>query len=282
MSSLGDLADLLAIGAQAQQGSQAINYLGSLGLGGDDNGINIPGLSLPTVQGGSAATSTQASRTAQTSATQVSNTSSTGSSQSISSSSTSTSSISATTTSSSGSPSSSAASTLETSSATDSASASSPTGSSTTDTPRTVTASLTSGVSDSLGPTPTGNAKAADTVPTGFLAHKPLYIGIIVVASILGIIFFVVVGTWALRRRRRGKIADFAEELSSDNLVGAGSGFGGGSSGSSLGHGSDVEKGVTVAGGWGVDVIEKMEAVGGSRGEGAPLGAMARVRFTAT
>lgn len=107
---------------------------------------------------------------------------------------------------------------------------------------------------------------------TGFNAHKPLYIGIIVVASILGIIFFVVVGTWAVRRRRRGKIADFAEELSSDNLVGAGSGFGG-SSGSSLGHGSDVEKGVTPAGGWGVDVIEKLEAAGGSRGEAAAFGA---------
>lgn len=80
------------------------------------------------------------------------------------------------------------------------------------------------------------------------------------------------VGTWALRKRRRSKLGDFADELSSDNLVRSGSAFGSGGS-SSLGHGSvDVEKGATGAGGWGVDVIEKMEAVGGARGEGSMVG----------
>lgn len=133
--------------------------------------------------------------------------------------------------------------------------------------------------SASASPSPSAAANAA-TTPTGFLANKPLSISVIVIASILGLIFFILIGTWALRRRRRSKIADFADELSTDSLVRSNSGFGSGGS-SSLGHGSgDVEKGVTPAGGWGVDVIEKMEAIGGARSEGASLGvgaaAMAR------
>lgn len=130
--------------------------------------------------------------------------------------------------------------------------------------------SSTSASSASASPSVVG---AADTAPKGFLANKPLSISIIVVASVLGLIFLVIVGTWAVRKRRRSQLGEFADALSADNLVGGGgSSFGGGPS--STGHGStnDVEKAVMGGRGWGVDVVDKLEAVGGAR-EAAGYGA---------
>lgn len=80
----------------------------------------------------------------------------------------------------------------------------------------------------------------------------------------LGLIFLVIVGTWAIRKRKRRNLEDYAAELGSDNYVA--NSFS--SSFNSRGHGSDdLEK---ADGGFGV--IDKMEAVGVARHEGTSYG----------
>lgn len=101
-------------------------------------------------------------------------------------------------------------------------------------------------------------------VNKGFLQNKPLSISVITIATILGVIFLVIIGTWALRKRRREKLHRLAAELSSDDLVGHRRSFDDVEKGSGSGH--SMYGGAAYGGS--VDVLEKMEAVGGARHDG--------------
>ncbi|KAI0693817.1 hypothetical protein BC835DRAFT_1055211 [Cytidiella melzeri] len=258
MPALDDLANMVAVGAPSQQGSgdQAVDELPSV----TDNilssllGPLLPTQSQPLLLTHSSSSSqpvASSSSTTQSSSLVTSHPTSIGFSSSSSASS-----------------SHNVAVTVVTATATEHAPALITSAAPAPDTPSTVTVSTGSSSAAFAKPTPSAATNAADTAPKSFLANKPLSISVIAVGSVLGVILLVLVGTWAMRKRRRQKLGNFADELSSDRLSGLGSG-----ASSTVGHGtSDVEKGATANRGWGVDVIDKMEAVGGARSEGASYG----------
>ncbi|KAF7790892.1 hypothetical protein EIP86_001850 [Pleurotus ostreatoroseus] len=120
---------------------------------------------------------------------------------------------------------------------------------------------------------PSASDAASNAAPSSFLANKPLSITVIVAASIVGLVLIMVIATWAVRKRRNSRLDDFAASISADDLMGPGPG--------GFGH-EDVEKASTYGGSLrrgtarDEDVLEKVEAAAGSRGEYGGMATMAR------
>ena len=86
---------------------------------------------------------------------------------------------------------------------------------------------------------------AADNVPKSFLQNKPLSVGVITAASIIGLILLIVLGTWAIRKRRNDRLDREILDFSTSNLVNGDDIEKAGAMevGSNLGHGSGSSSG---------------------------------------
>ncbi|RPD66780.1 hypothetical protein L226DRAFT_118430 [Lentinus tigrinus ALCF2SS1-7] len=103
-----------------------------------------------------------------------------------------------------------------------------------------------SGSTSSSSASSSASAAAADA-PKSFLQNKPLSVGVITAASLVGLVIIIAIATWAIRKRRNDRLHEDILDFSNANLVneshdvekgdGVGSSLGHGSS-SSTGHGT--------------------------------------------
>ncbi|GJE84475.1 hypothetical protein PsYK624_005510 [Phanerochaete sordida] len=112
----------------------------------------------------------------------------------------------------------------------------------------------TSTVFQTVGASAAAESSGVPLPPKSFMQNKPLCISVITFASIIGLVILLIIGTWAVRRRRRDKLHDEASQFKTEDLVGGGHGH------------DDIEKGSQgMFGRRDDDVISKVEMAAGAR-----------------